>query len=602
MLDKLPGFNFFVARPSGAVKYKKTLDAHKPTPQQARRPDKVLTDIAEIGQWKYIPLAKFELESLREKVAVLQDPNEERYVLLIADAAWDSMVSIEAKGALNSRRISFRPAAATTELIAVLHMRYTESSPTVTEDRSSIQQMAEELVDTALDRGASDVHLEIREDYAQVYYRIYGQRVRVQTLSRDTGISLAQVLYDVEADSSAKTKVAWDMAIPIDAVINWVRKSTGAPIQIRYASAPIYPSGCCQVVCRLLEMSPRRAPSFWELGYEEAQAADIESMLFGSQGLVLMVGPTNSGKSTTMQAMARLLQSRRGEGIKIETIEDPVEYIIPGALQMPVSSRASFQSLLVSTLRHDPDVLVVGEIRNAESAEAIKDIVLAGRKVLATLHAYEAIAAFNRLEQIGVPHEVLYMPGFLSGVIYQRLLSKLCPQCAVPYYDAIANGLLDEYVAQRIERSMDIDEIANVRVRNPDGCSECRGRVPGVIGRVVCAEILVVNEELLELLAAHRMAAAKRLWLHSGHHQDPRYRTALGHGLRLMAQGLVDPREVESEVGLIVPASVFGARRMAAVDEPMAAPMVSSGKLLSSGGPGRIKEGGGLWNLYERAQ
>jgi type II secretory ATPase GspE/PulE/Tfp pilus assembly ATPase PilB-like protein len=227
-------------------------------------------------------------------------------------------------------------------------------------------------------------------------------------------------------------------------------------------------------------------------------------------------------------------------------------------------------------LRHDPDVLLVGEVRDAESAESIKNIVLAGRKVLATLHAYDAMAAWSRLTQIGVPADVLFMSGFVSGIIYQRLLPKLCQHCALDYETLRDQGKLPAPLVERIERVFMMGS-SRLKLHNPDGCPHCKSGAPGYKGRVVCAEYVVPDQLMLDALREGRHQAAKNQWMAMP--SDTGFgATAIAHALMMMAEGLVDPRDVESQVGVI---------RLPQVSLELAASNQPGGSSLGGSGRGR---------------
>lgn len=506
----------------------------------------VVRDAAVFSEYRVIDVAG--LRDLQEHAAFLNGHNGN--VLVLSEEVLDKPVRYAITGALTKKGIQFTQKIATSEVVKILWNSISRKGDAYVEDgKTSLEELADQIIEDALARGASDIHLEFRESLAEVFFRIYGHRVRVMTLTAEAAFGLAGLLFDVRADHAAKRDVKWSADTPMDAVIHHERPN-GQRVQIRFASGPIYPQGGFQMVCRLLLMDPKTAPSFENLGYTNLQRTIIEEMLFGAQGLVLLVGPTNSGKSTTMQAMAQKILQLRGATIKLESIEDPVEYIVPGACQMPVSLRADFTSLLKSTLRHDPDVLMVGEIRDAESAEAIKNIVLAGRKVLATLHAYEAIAAWSRLEQIGVPRDVLLMPGFISGIIYQRLLPELCQYCAIPYDQAVSKGMLPASLVDRVDRTLMLSE-SDVRVHNPEGCSQCGHQVPGYTGRIICAELVRPDSIMLDMLREDRIHDARQHWLQNSESDTGFGPTAIGHAMMLLRQGLVDPRDVEAQVGLI---------------------------------------------------
>jgi len=508
----------------------------------------VIADVSALRDMSHVSLEKLNLSQFRNHVACMSHP-EKGLLLLVAKEIWGRPAFFDLKHRIQRQalRVALRPAEK--EVVQALHDAHgTDKVDVEREDDSSIERLTDEILNQAAEMSASDIHLECRSSYAEVFFRVYGQRILKRTISREAALGMAGLMFDVRADHGAKRDIKWSPDSPIDAVIDH-EDTRGRHIQIRFASAPMYPRGNFQLVCRLLKMDPQSAPPFDLLGYTSQQMDHIEEMIIGSQGLVLLVGPTNSGKSTTMQALARRILEVRGETIKIESIEDPVEYIIPGAVQMPVGARADFVSLLKSTLRHDPDVLLVGEVRDTESAESIKNIVLAGRKVLATLHAYDAMAAWARLTNIGVPPDVLFMSGFVSGIIYQRLLPKLCQHCALDYESLRDQGVLPAALVERIERVFMMG-LAQLKFRDPKGCPHCSSGAPGYKGRVVCAEYVVPDQLMLDALRDGRHQVAKTHWM--GMPSDTGFGpTAIGHALKIMADGLVDPRDVESQVGII---------------------------------------------------
>ena len=516
-------------------------------PQQEAQPP-AIADVGVLKEMHYVSLSKFQLEPLKMHVVCMRHP-EKGYLILVSKEVWGKPAFFDLKHRLSrqSVKVALRPCER--EVLQALHDANPDQTAEVEQlDQSSIERLTDEIFNEASAMGVSDIHIECRNTYADVMFRVFGQRVQKRTISKEAALGMAGLLFDVRADHGAKRDIKWSPDVPMDAVIDH-EDEKGRHIQVRFASAPIFPRGSFQIVCRLLKMDPQAAPPFESLGYTAQQLARIEEMIIGAQGLVLLVGPTNSGKSTTMQALARRILDVRGQTIKIESIEDPVEYIIPGAVQMPVSSRADFADLLKSTLRHDPDVLLVGEVRDAESAESIKNIVLAGRKVLATLHAYDAMAAWSRLTHIGVPADVLFMSGFISGIIYQRLLPKLCQHCALDYETVRDQGKLPAALVERIERVFMMGS-AQLKLHNPEGCDHCRTGAPGYKGRVVCAEYVVPDQTMLDTLREGRHQVAKNQWMATP--SDTGFgATAIGHALMLMAQGLVDPRDVESQVGVI---------------------------------------------------
>lgn len=447
---------------------------------------------------------------------------------------------------------------ATRDIIQIAYSHLKSSVIGTAEDSDTeIEALIDRLVDEAHRKKASDIHIETRGASADVMFRVNGVRIFHANVASETAHAMGKVLYSVHADSGSKD-VTWDTQSVADGAIEWVAASDGARLQLRFSSSPIYPTGNFQIVIRILTMEGA-APPIAKLGYSQEQVDLLDTMSAGQNGIVILCGPTNSGKSTTLQSVIGRLFERRGKEIKIITVEDPVEYVIPGACQIPVArKRASlmdsgtgsvFSTFLRGTLRQDPDVVLVGEIRDLESAMVTRDLVLAGRKVFATLHANSALWAFMRLREIGLPWEVLTMPGFIAGVIYQRLLPRLCEHCAVPHDQAPE---MTDDLRHRLGYVVDFSE-HKIRFRGA-GCKHCNGT--GIAGRAAVAEMLVPDRALLKHLAANRFLEAEAHWragpggaMRGGGRRSPV--TVLQNAIEKMKQGLVSPVDVENQIGLL---------------------------------------------------
>ena len=234
-----------------------------------------------------------------------------------------------------------------------------------------------------------------------------------------------------------------------------------------------------KVVLRLLDKSANRV-NRKTIGLEGADERAYDALLQNSSGVILIVGPTGSGKSTTMCAMIRELCR---EETNIMTLEDPVEYNIPGANQCQINEKTgmTFAVGLRSILRQDPDVISVGEIRDGETASIAVRAAITGHLVLSTLHTNDAVSTIGRLVDIGV--EPYMIASALRGVVSQRLVRKICPHCRRPY-----TPTADEKIM------LGIDEDADVQFYKGQGCQECNHL--GNRGRRAVFEILTVDRPL----------------------------------------------------------------------------------------------------------
>ena len=236
-----------------------------------------------------------------------------------------------------------------------------------------------------------------------------------------------------------------------------------------------------------------------------------------------------------------------------------MEYLIPGACQMGVpearrdlmsrQNGSIFTTFVAATLRQDPDVVMVGEVNDLDSADNIKQLVLSGRKTLSTLHVSDAMGVFTRLRELGVPSSVLLMKGFISGVVFQRLVPLLCPHCSVPVMGALHLGELRPDTLERL-RACAGEMLAGVRLRGP-GCEACDHL--SIVGRTVCAEVLVPDDVFLEHLANDRMRPARAHWRRQSRCAiEGLGCTALSHAIAKMRVGLIDPRDIERWMGPLV--------------------------------------------------
>ncbi|MFK4705764.1 general secretion pathway protein E [Roseateles asaccharophilus] len=451
----------------------------------------------------------FELPEARREDAVIIAISQNFTVGLFSEEVFGKAGMFDVLAQFRRKDLVISPRRATREVIRLVYEGSNEAVTVEAPDATNIERLNRSLIDDAVLAGASDIHIETRDSRrADVYFRINGERVHKSNLAFETAKSMGSVLYSVHADVQSK-KVAWDIYRVSEGSIEWPT-TRGEVLQLRFSSSPIFPTGNFHIVLRL--MSTRAQPrDLSKLGYSRSQLPAMDSFTNGSGGMVLMVGPTNSGKSTSMQSMIGRLYAVRGPETKVITVEDPVELVIPGACQISVPQNnqgdgrheSAFTSFLRGTLRQDPDVVLVGEIRDRDSASIACDLALAGRKVFATLHANSALWAFPRLRKMGVDSDLLTMPGFIAGICCQKLVPVLCPQCSQVHNFNPNDSLLHKIVHDNLG--------GRQAKRRGTGCAKCGGT--GIIGRTLVAEVITPNRELLAALARDDMAAAESIWM-----------------------------------------------------------------------------------------
>jgi general secretion pathway protein E len=340
--------------------------------------------------------------------------------LIVATSCPDDHHADRAIFEATKRRVRF--AAASPNAIAVaLDTIYGASRPARDEghalggDDRPVVRLVDEVMAAGVTRGASDIHLECGESGVAVRYRIDGVLRDAMTLPRETGIPVV---------SRIKIMSGLDIADRLRPQDGRTRVAVGGrSLDLRVSTLPAAHGE--KVVIRVLDAGATLL-SLDALGLGDDDAARLDAMLDAREGIVLVTGPTGSGKTTTLYAALRHVQKR---GVNVVTVEDPVEYRLPGIAQVQVNERAgmTFAAALRSILRQDPDVVLVGEIRDRETATVAVQASLTGHLVLSTLHTIDAAGAVTRLSDLGV--EPFKLAAALRGVVAQRLVRKRCAVC-----------------------------------------------------------------------------------------------------------------------------------------------------------------------------
>ncbi|MGQ0766615.1 MAG: ATPase, T2SS/T4P/T4SS family [Gemmatimonadota bacterium] len=333
------------------------------------------------------------------------------------------------------------------------------------------------LVDHILAEGiiqrASDVHLESAEEGVNVVYRIDGVLRHSSTLPRALGVPL---------ESRIKIMSGLDIADRLRPQDGRARvQIDGKRVDLRVSTLPA--SNGEKVVIRILDRSAT-VLALDSLGLSEHDFERIQALVNLREGIVLVTGPTGSGKTTTLYSALKTIQTR---GVNVVTVEDPVEYKLPGVVQVQVNEKAglTFAAALRSILRQDPDVVLVGEIRDLETARIAIQASLTGHLVLSTLHTIDAASSVARLLDIGI--ESYKIGAALKGVIAQRLVRRLCPDCSQPDRRELP-GRLRKHLSP------------NAKLHHGAGCEKC-GQT-GYRGRLALMEVLVSDANLERRIAA----------------------------------------------------------------------------------------------------
>jgi general secretion pathway protein E len=338
-------------------------------------------------------------------------------------------------------------------------------------DDAPVIRMINALLTQALQEGASDVHLEPEESASVVRLRRDGalyEILRGQRALHSAMVSRVKIMANLDI---AEKRLPQDGRISI--------RLAGRQVDVRVSTLPT--SHGERAVLRLLEKGTERL-DLTRLGMPAPILTRVDKLIRAPHGILLVTGPTGSGKTTTLYSAMARLQGRR---VNIMTVEDPVEYELPGIAQCQVNPRIEldFARALRAILRQDPDVVMIGEVRDRETAQIAVQASLTGHLVLATLHTNDAVSAITRLTDMGV--EPYLLASSLAGVLAQRLVRRLCRNCRQVYSpDAAECCLLAPQVPPELFRA--------------GGCDQCRHT--GYQGRSGIYELLEIDDKLRSLI------------------------------------------------------------------------------------------------------
>lgn len=378
-----------------------------------------------------------------------------------------------------------------------------------------ILKLLNSIFEDAVQVGASDIHIEPDKDLIRIRFRVDGM-LQEQTIK---GQSILTALI-LRLKLMAKLNIS-ERRLPQDG--RFTIKVKGKKIDVRLATMPV--EGGETAVMRLFDSS-QQVLAFRKLGMSSQLESAFEHLLKQAHGMILVTGPTGSGKSTTLYAA---LDKVNHPDKKIITIEDPIEFEFERINQVQVHPHIglSFSKILRTALRHDPDVIMVGEIRDEETATIAFRAAMTGHLVLSTLHTSSAIATPGRLIEMGVPGYMV--ASALRMVIAQRLLRKLCNNCQVPYTPTQAEtAMIDKLMGSKT---------SGIQFLQGKGCSQCQ--MSGYKGRIGVYEVLRLEGDMLKALREHDMATYEQLA-----RKSPLYRTLTHWALDYACLGVTSIQEV----------------------------------------------------------
>ncbi|HGJ5899811.1 GspE/PulE family protein [Arsenophonus apicola] len=391
----------------------------------------------------------------------------------------------------------------------------------------------------AIALSASDLHFTIGRDGSEFCFveaRVHGELQRLDCINKEEGMALASTIILSMCDVTEK------QFYPNLHQDGRIAERFLKPLGIfgaRYAHMPDV--GGLYVTMRLIKDDGDNVPDFETLGFLPEQVKVLKRILRRPEGMMILSGPTGSGKSTTLRTAAASYLSLWGYVNKLPvrrllTIEDPPEGRIYGAIQTPIIAdkknteeiKRAWLLSMAYALRCDPDAILNGEIRDLESAITALKAAMTGHLLMTTLHANDALSILERLEIEGVSARLIADPQLFVGLISQRLVQRLCPHCKVPYQQVA--GQLEKDDRLLIEHQCQPEKVF---MRKYEGCEYCQS---GIVGRIVVAEVLSPDAQFFELYRTKGKLAAKTYW-----HRTLGGITRNQHLLHYIHEGEVDP-------------------------------------------------------------
>lgn len=381
-------------------------------------------------------------------------------------------------------------------------------------------RLVDALLLDSVKREASDIHFEPEQGFLRVRYRIDGVLQQVRSLHKDYWPAIAVRIKVMAGLNIAETRIPQDGRISSNLA--------GRQVDFRVSVQPTVNGE--NIVLRILDRK-RGIMEIDQLGLTDENLQTLKLMMARPEGLILITGPTGSGKTTTLYSLLNYLNR---ESVNIMTLEDPVEYVLGQVRQTPVNDavKLDFANGIRSMMRQDPDIILVGEVRDEETAEMAMRAAMTGHQVYSTLHTNSAVGTVPRLRDLGVLPDILAEN--LIGIVGQRLIRKLCVYCRTEYQP-------DPLHLQLLHSILPPDEV--VTLYHPAGCIACGHR--GYKGRIALMEILRIDDGLQDLLATGATTYSLR------HHAlKSGFQTLAHDGLRRVLNGETSLEEVGRVIDL----------------------------------------------------
>lgn len=471
------------------------------------------------------------------------------------------------------------PRYVTPNIISQAYLYADRSSNLAQFDENAVRRKIVHILEEAVKAGANDIHIEAANNRTRIEFRIDGALRIWETWTLREGEQMLSAVYSHSIGQSGAT-ANWQepqaAMLTSDARGKEIIALPKGVISVRCQWVPLANDG------RYLDMRLQydSAHLFGEnfvmadvdsLGFSQEQLKVVQSMRAVPGGIRVFSGPVNQGKTTTLRVCLNRRMAETNMQVNCLMIEDPPEGGVIGARQIGVSAsikdeqrEKTFVEIMRCALRLDPDIVMLGEVRDLQTAKFAFRLGLTGRQVYTTTHVYSALAIPKRLRDIGIEPYIIYDHHLLRGLICQRLLRTMCSHCRMPLTKAVQElGPLYKDLSRRIRTGLALmdtrrnrnhagkpvlenlaePDMSSVYVANPEGCPHCyRGRA----GRTICAEVIETDIHLMGLLQDNRMEEAEEYWLSPTGLNGV---TMLWHGLEKVRRGEVSPDDAEFELG-----------------------------------------------------
>lgn len=485
-------------------------------------------------------------KSERSKIAVFQSG----LVVVTPESRWSSEVKAILDRAGRIEIAIHEIMEADSKTILSIYEKDSQDNNDQATKLSGIERQRElrRIIADAATKKASDIHFYVFPSFSEIKVRIYGRLKRLSIHSTEEGRAIINAAFAVATDQGSETGSTSFLKGALTKASGLLPSGVDL-VRLQYSPTTGH---CASLVMRIKYSNLQRDYELGELGFLASQITDISLMRKRTSGLYLLAGKVSSGKTTTLQRILNAMVREKNYEISIYSIEEPVELDINGAVHVGVFPKPNqtrseaFIEAIKATLRSDPNVVVLGELRDRELAGYAMELALTGHALWTTVHAGSALGILDRLSDLGIELWKLTEPSVVRGLIFQRLLGELCPYCKIGLDQGNAEGKVSDFLLKEAVNLLDTRP-DKVYIRGK-GCSHC---LHGLVGRTVVAETILPDLNLLQHYANNNRLGMREYWLNPRPKGGCGGRPILHNALIKVGKGICDINEVEEEIDLV---------------------------------------------------